>query len=295
MAAVHPLVDRRWPSEFVPLMTHDAAVQKNSNSFGILFNLQEAMNELQRPGQAASTNPQISPTQPTSHEDITPLTRNKSNQAILHEEATDPSNHPDPSEANAKLCINLDKLNFSSDSEFLRNFTSGNNSPFSQIEGMLKEWNPSKNKSTKTVSVKEAWQYALSKVESVPCGSDYILFSFVYAELRCDQCLHQHSSPRIVIGDEDYLKRLRYGNDYMQYQFIVSFAYLVQHICHIEQKCVSKRGVSLDKVSTGNMPFLQVITYEKAVVIPSDLLTIPRLCKTVVSLFHSCDHYAIAH
>ena len=166
---------------------------------------------------------------------------------------------------------------------------------FLQSEGMLKEWHPSKNKSPKTVSVKEAWQYALSKVESVPCGSDYILFSFVYAELRCDQCLHQHSSPRIVIGDEDYLKRLRYGNDYMQYQFIVSFAYLVQHICHIEQKCVSKRGVSLDKVSTGNMPFLQVNTYEKQVVIPTDLLTVPRLCKTIVGVFHSRDHYAIAH
>ncbi len=200
------MVDHRWPSEFVPLMTLDAAVPKNSNSFGILFNLQEAMNEGPRPDQAASTNPQISPTQPTSHEDVTPLTRNKSNQTILHEEATDPSNHPDPSEANAKLCVNLHKSNFLSDSEFLRNFTSGNNSPFLQSEGILKEWHPSKNKSPKTISVKEAWQYALSKVESVPCGSDYILFSFVYAELRCDQCLHQHCVPRIVIGNQDYLK-----------------------------------------------------------------------------------------
>jgi hypothetical protein len=120
---------------------------------------------------------------------------------------------------------------------------------------MLKEWHPSKNKSPKMVSVKEAWQYALSKVESVPFGSDYILFSFVYAELRCDQCLHQHCVPRIVIGNQDYLKRLRYGNDCMQYQFIVSFAYLVQHIVYIEQKCVSKRGVPLD-VLKGDMPFL---------------------------------------
>ena len=221
-------------------------------------------------------NPQISPTKPTSHEDVTPLTRNKSNQAIHHEQATDPSNHPDPSEANAKLCVNLDQSNFSSDSKFLRNFTSGNNSPFSQSEGMLEEWYSSKKKSPKTVSVKEAWKYALSKVDSVPCGSDYLSFSFVYAELRCDQCFQYHSVPRIVIGDQDYLKRLCYGNDYMQYQFIVSFAYLVQHICHIEQKCV-KRGVPL-VVSKGNMPFLQVITYEKAIVIPSDLLTaLPRV------------------
>ena len=142
----------------------------------------------------------------------------------------------------------------------------------------------------KTVAVKEAWQYALSKVEPVPCGSEYLSFSFVYAELRCDQCFQYHSVPRIVIGDQDYLKRLRYGNDYMQFQFIVSFAYLVQHICHIQQKSV-KRGV----VSKDNMPFLQVITYEKSAVIPSDLLTVPRECKTIVGIFHSRDHYAIAH
>jgi hypothetical protein len=80
----------------------------------------------------------------------------------------------------------------------------------------------------------------------------------------------------------------------MQYQFIVLFAYLVQHICHIQQQKSVKRGVPL-VVSKGNMPFLQVITYEKAIVIPSDLLTVPRLCKTIVGIFHSRDHYAVAH
>jgi len=40
------------------------------------------MKEAPRAYQAALTNPQISPMKPTSHEDVTPLTRNKSNQAI---------------------------------------------------------------------------------------------------------------------------------------------------------------------------------------------------------------------
>ena len=196
------------------------------------------MNEELRADQTSSKNPQISPrTNPTSHEDVTPLTRNKSNQANHRDQATDPSiNHPDLSESTGKLCVNLDQLKFSSDSTLLRNFTSGNNSPFLQAEGMLSEWHPSKKKSPKTVSVKEAWQYALSKVEPVPCGLEYLSFSFVYAELRCDRCFQYPSLPHIVIGDQDYLKRLRYGNDYMQFQFIVSFAYLVQHICHIQQK-----------------------------------------------------------
>ena len=44
----------------------------------------------------------------------------------------------------------------------------------------------------------------------------------------------------------------------------------------------------------GHMPFLQVITYEKQSVIETDLLTVPHLCKTIVGIFHSRDHYAIA-
>jgi hypothetical protein len=43
------------------------------------------------------------------------------------------------------------------------------------------------------------------------------------------------------------------------------------------------------------MPFLQVITYEKATVIPSDLLTVPRLCKSILGIFHSREHYAVAN
>jgi hypothetical protein len=126
------------------------------------------MNEAQRADQAASMNPQISPTNATSHDDVTPLTRNRSNQENRHEEGTDPR----PSEATGTLCVNLDQSKFSSDSPFMRNFTSGNNSPFSQSEGLVKEWYPSKKKSPKMVSVKEAWQYALLKVESVPCSLD---------------------------------------------------------------------------------------------------------------------------
>jgi len=236
-------------------------------------------------------NPQISPTRPTSHEDVTPVTRNLSNQANRREQATELSNRPDiMSQASGQLCVNLDQLKFSSDSTFLRNFTSGNNSPFSQAEGMLSEWRPSKKKSPKTVSVKEAWQYNLSTLQPVQFGTQYVSFRFVWADLICDQCFQHHSPPRIVVGDQDYLKRLRYGTDYMQFQFILSFAYLVQHISHIEQKSI-KCGV--DSTAT-IMPFLQVITYEESTVLPSDLLTLPRDCKTIVGIFHSHDHYAIA-
>ncbi len=66
----------------------------------------------------------------------------------------------------------------------------------------------------------------------------------------------------------------------MQYQFILSFAYLLAHVSHIEPK--------------SDLPFLQVIAYEKASVLESDLVTVPYMCKTIVGIFHSSDHYGIA-
>ena len=76
----------------------------------------------------------------------------------------------------------------------------------------------------------------------------------------------------------------------MQYQFICSFAYLLAHVSHIEAKS-SRRGPVFKR---GDMPFLQVITYEKQSVIDTDLVTVPHLCKTIVGIFHSHNHYAIA-
>ncbi len=87
-----------------------------------------------------------------------------------------------------------------------------------------------------------------------------------YHMRRCDQCFQYHALPRIFIGDKDYLKMVRYSNEYMQFQIILSFAYLVAHISHIEQKSV-KRGA----VSKGHMPFLQVITYESRTLISSEV------------------------
>ena len=143
---------------------------------------------------------------------------------------------------------------------------------------MLASWSPSEKISPKAVTVEEAWRYGLTTILPVCQGKDYVSYSFVLADLHCDQCScsQYHLSPRIVIGDKDYLKRIRYSNNYMQYQFILSFAYLVAHVSHIEPK--------------SDLPFLQVIAYEKASVIESDLVTVPHLCKTIVGIFHSSDH-----
>jgi hypothetical protein len=156
---------------------------------------------------------------------------------------------------------------------------------------MLASWSPSKKFSPKAVTVEEAWLYGLTKIEPVPSGKDYVSYCFVFADLNCDQCSRSqyHALPRIVISRRDYLKMLRYSNNYMQYQFVLSFAYLVAHVSHVEPK-----SGRCGQVSKGHMPFLQVITYEKKTVIETDLLTVPCMCKTIAGIFHSRDHYAIA-
>ena len=217
-------------------------------------------------------------------EDLTPVAHNKSDKSNSHQQEDDMNTRTEQTEPAQNLRVNLNESKFSPAKEdtFLRNFPPRNSSPFKEGEGMLASWSPSEKISPKAVTVEEAWRHGLTTILPVRQGRDYVSYSFVLADLNCDQCScsQYHRSPRIVIGDKDYLKRIRYSNDYMQYQFILSFAYLVAHVSHIEPK--------------SDLPFLQVIAYEKASVLESDLVTVPCLCKTIVGIFHSSDHYGIA-
>ena len=257
------------------------------------------MNKTPFADQAASMNASMNASM-SSHpaHDLTPVAHNKSDKSNSHQQEDDMSTRTDQSQTAENIRVNLDESKFSinlpapaKQDKFLRNFTPGNNSPFSEEEGMLASWcrRPQTNSPT-TVTVEEAWRYGITKIEPVPSGKDYVSYSFVFAVLNCGKCSHYQSSPRIVIGDSNYLKMVRYSNDYMQYQFILSFAYLLAHVSHIEAKS-SRRGPVFKR---GDIPFLQVITYEKQSVIDTDLVTVPHLCKTIVGIFHSHNHYAIA-
>ncbi len=103
----------------------------------------------------------------------------------------------------------------------MRNFRPGNNSPFTEEEGMLATWCPPKKKSPKAVTVQQGWLFGLIKKEPVPSGTDFVEYSFVFADLNCDQCCQYHALPPIVIDDSDYLKMLRYSNDYTRRSVIV--------------------------------------------------------------------------
>ena len=269
------MVDPHQPSEFEPSTTHAAATHFEDRIAANMMNASMASNPC---------------------EDLTPVAHNKSDKSNSHQQEDDTNTCTDQSQPAENVRVNLDESKFSinlpapaKEDKFLRNFRPGNNSPFTEEEGMLASWSPSKKISPKAVTVEDAWLYGLTKIEPVPSGRDYVSYSFVFADLNCDQCSQYHASPRIVIGDRDYLKMLRYSNDYMQYQFILSFAYLVAHVSHIEPK-----SGRCGRVSKGHMPFLLVITYEKQTVIETDLLTVPHLYKTIVGIFHSRDHYAIA-
>ncbi len=155
-------------------------------------------------------------------EDLTPVAHNKSNKSNSHQQEDDMNTRTDQSEPAENVRVNLDETKFSinlpapaKEDTFLRNFTPGNSSPFTEEESMLASWSPSKNISPKVVTVEEAWLYGLTTILPVPSGKDYVSYSFVFADLNCDQCSRSqyHLSPHIVIGDRDYLKMIRYSNN----------------------------------------------------------------------------------
>jgi hypothetical protein len=67
----------------------------------------------------------------------------------------------------------------------------------------------------------------------------------------------------------------------ISHEFILSFVYLVAHLSHIE-------------ASYAEPPFLQVITYESQWLVKDDVITVSHTHNTIVGVFHSGCHYAIA-
>ncbi len=123
---------------------------------------------------------------------------------------------------------------------------------------MLATWCPRKTNWPDSLTVDEAWRYGVTSTQPIPCGADYVEHTFVTADLNCDKCCLNHALPHIMIGDIDYLKMICYGSHYVQFEFILSFVYLVPHMSHNEQMMSVKRASS----SKGQLPFLQVITYK---------------------------------
>ena len=163
--------------------------------------------------------------------------------------------------------------------EFDRSFHPGrSDSPFDDNEGMLSKHNavPMTKVQKPTHTVAESWALGITH------SNDSDDFNFVYAHLHCDTCGYYQALPRIVIGDAEYVKRMKYSEDYFGFEFILSFVYLVAHVSH------------LGKASNGHLPFLQVITYENQRLVKDDVVPVPRGHKTIVGVFHTSLHYAIA-
>jgi hypothetical protein len=140
--------------------------------------------------------------------------------------------------------------------QFNHEFTSGRNSPFTTDEGMLATWCPIPKTTRRqpSLTVAEAWKFGVTCTQSVLNDTDY---TFVSANLQCESCCLKHALPRIMIGDSEYSKSIRYGEQYVPYEFILSFVYLVAHVSHIEQSSAKHRSSS-----KAQLPFLQVTTYE---------------------------------
>jgi hypothetical protein len=114
--------------------------------------------------------------------------------------------------------------------EFNREFTPGRNSPFDANEGMLAHWLPipTTKREEPSLTVADAWKFG------VTYNNDSDSFTFVSADLHCDTCGVYQALPCIMIGDSAYVKFMKYGKKYFEFEFILSFVYLVAHLSHIE-------------------------------------------------------------
>jgi hypothetical protein len=112
-------------------------------------------------------------------EDLTPVAHNKSDNSNSHQQEDDMNTRTDQSQPaeNERVYLNESKFSINlpapaKEDTFLRNFTPGNSSPFTEEEGMPASWSPSKKISPKTVTVEEAWLYGLTTILPVPSGKD---------------------------------------------------------------------------------------------------------------------------
>jgi hypothetical protein len=80
------------------------------------------------------------------------------------------------------------------------------------------------------------------------------------------------------------MRHMKFSQDYYRFEFILSFAYLVAHVSHLDNNASTAQLV----------PFLQVITYENQHLVKDDVISVPRGHKTIAGIFHSDLHYAIA-
>ena len=156
LAAVYPLVEPHQPSEFEPSTTQAAATHFEDRIAANMMNALMASNPC---------------------EDLTPVAHNKSDKSNSHQQEDDTNTCTDQSQPAENVRVNLDESKFSinlpapaKEDKFLRNFRPGNNSPFTEEEGMLASWSPSKKISPKAVTVEDAWLYGLMKIEPVPVG-----------------------------------------------------------------------------------------------------------------------------
>lgn len=157
--------------------------------------------------------------------------------------------------------------------EIDRSFQPGRTaSPFDDNEGMLSKLCavPTKRVQKPTLTVAESWELGITH------SNDTNDCNFVDAQLHCETCGYYQALPRIAINDAKYMRRMKFCQDYYRFEFILSF---VSHV---------------DNASNAQLPFLQVITYENQRLIKDDVIPVPCGHKTIVGIFHSSLHYAIA-
>ena len=242
---------------------------------------------------APAIDPKITPINAGHLDDNHPQANNSSSDKVFVPGTAGFQNSPPGDQNSTDICVNLESK-FSIDQGgaapnaaatanttpvlFDRSFAPDRStSPFDINEGMLsKHHPPSMTKVQKpTLTVADAWDLGVTHSN----GTED--FKFVNAGLHCDTCGYYQVPPHILIGDSAYVNRMKFGEHYFGFDFILSFVYLVAHVSHLEPPKAQN-------------PFLQVITYENQQLVKDDVVTVPNRHNTIVGVFYTSLHYAIA-
>ena len=102
---------------------------------------------------------------------------------------------------------------------------------------MLATWCPLKNNRPDLLTVDQAWRCGVTSTQPIPSGADYVDNTFVTMDLKCDKCWLDHALPHIMIGDVNYWMMIHYSNDYVQFEFILSFATWLHILAILSRLC----------------------------------------------------------
>ncbi len=127
----------------------------------------------------------------------------------------------------------------------------------------------------------EAWEAGHVAQSHQKIGRGCVDFKFGFPTLKCE-CCFPIPEMTIPVGDADYVKANASTQRWYDGDFISSFAMLVSHCSHINER-----------QGTLDLPQLLHVTYPKEKLFPSHCKKLQSTVSRVVAVMYNNDHYAV--